>query len=190
MSEVVTLHQSNIKSKTMTHFHCRMSVQICDEETDLLSPLIGEQSDEKEVDNIEVEIIYDSSDGEEYMPEVSDSESDGDCTKRQLNTQRDRLFAATAPTVPTPSWRYVIRARMGIAGRQYHLIDGSFAQSSTTSFIVDQAHLLQLQPLRSRWNASSCSSPITLLTTSYEVPMISLLVWRKIISRKMQQSVM
>ena len=36
------------------------------------------------------------------MPEVSDSESDGESTKRQLNTQRARLFAAAAPIVPTP----------------------------------------------------------------------------------------
>ena len=35
------------------------------------------------------------------MPEVSDSESDGDTTKRRLNTQHARLFAAAAPTVPT-----------------------------------------------------------------------------------------
>ena len=49
-----------------------------------------------------MEMIYDSSDGEEYMPEVSDNESNGDSTKRQLNTQRARLFAAAVPTVPTP----------------------------------------------------------------------------------------
>ena len=36
------------------------------------------------------------------MPEVSDSESDGESTKRQLNTQRARLFAAATPIVPTP----------------------------------------------------------------------------------------
>ena len=36
------------------------------------------------------------------MPEVSDNESDGDSTKRQLNTQRSRLFTAAAPIVPTP----------------------------------------------------------------------------------------
>ena len=53
-------------------------------------------------DNIEVEMIYDSRDGKEYMPEVSDSESDGDSTKHQLNTQHARLFATTPPTVPTP----------------------------------------------------------------------------------------
>ena len=67
-----------------------------------LSLLIGEQSGEEEENKVEVEQIHDSSDGEEYMLEVSDSESDGDGTKRQLNTQRARPFAAAAPTVPTP----------------------------------------------------------------------------------------
>ena len=33
---------------------------------------------------------------------MSDSEFDGESTKRQLNTQRARLFAAAAPIVPTP----------------------------------------------------------------------------------------
>ena len=47
MSEVVTLHQSNIKSKTMAHFQSSKNAQISDEETDVLSPLIGEQSDEE-----------------------------------------------------------------------------------------------------------------------------------------------
>ena len=47
-------------------------------------------------------MIYDSSDGEEYMLEVSDSGSDGDSTNRQLNTQPARPFAAAAPTVLTP----------------------------------------------------------------------------------------
>ena len=39
-----------------------------------------------------MEMIYDSSDGKEYMAKVSDSESDGYSTKRQLNTQRARLL--------------------------------------------------------------------------------------------------
>ena len=108
-------------------------------------------------------MIYDSSDGEEYMPEVSDSESDGDSTKRQLNTQRARLFAAAAPTVPTAVaqagdtsstdmlsvrrqrlegvvhtfGKNSALARIGIPGLQYHLINGSFAQPCATSFIVD-----------------------------------------------------
>ena len=33
-----------------------------------------------------MEVIYDNSDCEEYTPEVNDSESDGDSTKRVLNT--------------------------------------------------------------------------------------------------------
>ena len=86
----------------MGHFQSSTSAQISDEETDVLSPPIGEQSNEEKKDNVEVEMIYDSSNGEEYMPEVSVSESDGDGTKRQLNTQRARLFAAAAPIVPTP----------------------------------------------------------------------------------------
>ena len=49
-----------------------------------------------------MEMIYDSSDGEEYMQKVGDSESDSDSTKHQLNTQHAKLFAAAAPTVPTP----------------------------------------------------------------------------------------
>ena len=99
MSEAVTFYQSNIKSKTMVHFQSSTSAQICDEETDVLSTLIGQQGDEEEEeDNVEVEMIYDSSDVEEYMLEVSNSESDGDSTKRQLSTQRARLFAAAAPT--------------------------------------------------------------------------------------------
>ena len=56
VSEVVTLHQSNIKSKTMAHFQSITSAQIRDEETDVLCPLIGEQSDEEEEeeeDNVE-----------------------------------------------------------------------------------------------------------------------------------------
>ena len=43
MSEVVTLHQSNFKSKTMAYFQSSMSTQISDEETDVLSALIGGQ---------------------------------------------------------------------------------------------------------------------------------------------------
>ena len=86
----------------MVHFQSTTSAQISDEETDVLSPYIGEQSDEEEKDNVEVEIINDRSNGEEYMPEVSDNESDGNSTKRQRNTQSSRLFAAAAPTVPTP----------------------------------------------------------------------------------------
>ena len=98
------------------------------------------------------------------MPEVSDSESDGDSMKRQLNTQRARLFAAAAPIVPStvaqagdtssadmsPARRQRLEGvvhtsgknsvkRIGIADLQYHLIDGSFAQPSTTSFIVDRS---------------------------------------------------
>ena len=102
MSEVVTLHQSNNKSKTMAHFQFSTSTQISDEETDVLSLLIGKHSDEEEEDNVEVKMINDSSNGEEYMPEVSDNEADGDSTKRQPNTLRARLFAAAASTVPTP----------------------------------------------------------------------------------------
>ena len=64
VSEVATLHQSNVKSKTMAHFQSSTSAQISNEETDVLSPLIGKQSDEKE-DNVDVEMTYDSSDGEE-----------------------------------------------------------------------------------------------------------------------------
>ena len=65
MNEVVTLHKGNIKSKTMAHFQSSTNAQISNEETDVLSPLIGEQSDEEEEDNVDVEMIYDSSDGEE-----------------------------------------------------------------------------------------------------------------------------
>ena len=48
----------------MTHFESSTSAQISDEETDVLFPLMGEQSDDEEEDNVEVEMIYDSSDGE------------------------------------------------------------------------------------------------------------------------------
>ena len=48
----------------MAHFQSSTSAQISNEETDVLSPLIGEQSDEEE-DNVDVEMIYDSNDGEE-----------------------------------------------------------------------------------------------------------------------------
>ena len=49
----------------MAHFQSSTNAQISNEETDVLSPLIGEQSDEEEEDNVDVEMIYDSSDGEE-----------------------------------------------------------------------------------------------------------------------------
>ena len=82
MIEIVTLHQRNITSKTMAHLQSSRSAQIRDEETDVLSSLIGEQSDEDEEDNVEMEMIYNSSNCEDYMPEVSGSKSDGDTTKR------------------------------------------------------------------------------------------------------------
>ena len=86
----------------MAHFLSSTSAQISNGETDVLFPLIGEQRDEEKEDNVEEEMILDNSDGEEYMPEVSDSVSNGDSTKRQLNTQRARMFAVAAPIVPTP----------------------------------------------------------------------------------------
>ena len=46
------LHRSNINSKTMVHFQFSTSAQISDEETDVLSALIGEQSDEEKEYNV------------------------------------------------------------------------------------------------------------------------------------------
>ena len=152
------------------------------------------------------------------MPEVSDSESDGDSTKCQLSTQRARLFAAAAPTVATtvsqaggtsftdipPVRRQRLEGVVHTFGKNLLKSKNGHRWSTVPSnrrqFRTAQHNIIYSKPGSSLAAAAAQTSPECFQLfitdnsvdhrTSYEAPMISLLVCRKIMSGKMQQSVM